>query len=186
MFRLIECPPMVHQSKLMLALPLVLATIAALFLPLAVQAAPKDGMVQTQITSSLATNTQTDQSPAGITWALSVQQASLINTPIAAQILEGSCTGNPILALPSQNTDGSGSVDWGSNWFQYDVNGNPIPLDATGNPTIPTDPNNLWYLNLQDTASGDNPSIACIPIQTQTPGYWAVGNYGTSNYVIGV
>ena len=85
MFRLIECPPMVRQSKLRLALPLVLATIVALFLPLAVQAAPKGVMVQTQITSSLATNTQTDQSPAGITWTLSVK-ASLTNTPIAAQI----------------------------------------------------------------------------------------------------
>ena len=132
-------------------------------------------MVQTQITSSLATNTQTDQSPAGITWALSVQQASLTNTPIAAQILEGSCTGNQILALPSQNTDGGGYVNWGPHWFQYDVNGNPVPT------AIPTD--GSWFLNLQDTASGDNPSIACIPIQTQASGYWAVGNDGTSNYV---
>jgi hypothetical protein len=84
--------------------------MAALFLPLTIANAAPKMMVQTQITSSLATNAQTDQSPAGITWALSVQ-TSLTNTPLAAQILEGSCTGNQILALPSQNTDRRGNLD---------------------------------------------------------------------------
>ena len=130
-------------------------------------------MVQTKITTSLAPNPQTSQSPAGITWDLGVQ-TSLINVPVVAHIHQGSCTGNQILALPSQNTNGSGYVDWGPHWFQNDVNGNPIPT------AIPTD--GSWFLDLQDTASGDNPSIACIPIQTQTPGYWAVGNDGTNNY----
>ena len=128
-------------------------------------------MVQTQITTSLAPNPQTSQSPAGITWDLSVQ-TSLINAPVIAHVHQGSCTGNKILALPSQNTDGSGYVDWGPHWFQNDVNGNPIPT------AIPTD--GSWFLDLQDTASGDNPSIACLPIQTQTPGYWRVVDYGTN------
>ena len=170
MFRLIECQ-IVRQSKY--ALPIVLIIITALLSPLTVKAAPGGLIVQTKFTSLLAPNPKIGQLPAGITWNLSVQ-TSLINTPIAAYIHQGSCTGNKILALPSQNTNGSGYVNWGPHWFQKDVNSNPAPT------AIPT--NSSWFLDIQDTASGDNPSIACITIQTKTPSYWEIVDHSTSNY----
>ena len=174
MFRQIE--PQVDRSKLRHALLTVLVAVAAFTPLLPIQTAFADGgMVNTEIWASLATNPQTSQSPMGITWNLRMS-FSLHTANLVAYIRLKQCTGDALLQLPEQSTDQNGYyVDWGSNWFDKEINGHHVWA------TLPT--NSLWFLDVHDTLITNSPSIACIPISTQDPNYWEVGNYGTSTWV---